>query len=246
MTCVRIWYRYSTMDRGCVLYSVDVINWNIWSGKKKVRRLTLCGGIKVHQYSILTWTDCVYMLVSQLLEICVCFCNVELYWKDNLCFCAIPDKNSRLITWFSGNLILRGHWWQIPSWEALAAAAHILLKGHLGPLPISSQNSIQYLLTVDKAILHAAIYLTSRSIFRCININGRKLINSVWFQAVFCKKKKDIFYSVLEIKTACYLFHMRDWTLSTPHTHTHTEIQACKQTPKQPCRVSSKTSIMYD
>lgn len=151
--------------------------------------------------------------------ICVCFRDARLYWKDNLCFCAIPAKNSRLITWFAGNLTLGGHWWQIPSWEALAAAAHILLRGHLGPVPISSQNSVQYLLTVDKAILHTAIYLTCRSISGCININSRKLINSVRILAVFCKND-NIFYTVPEIKTACSLFHMRDWTVSTPHTHT--------------------------
>lgn len=143
--------------------------------------------------------------------ICVCFHNAELYWKDNLCFCAIPAKNSRLITWFAGNLTLGGHRWQIPSYEALAAAAHILLKGHLGPVPISSQNSVQYLLTVDKAILHSAVYLTSQSISGCININSRKLINS---NPEFCKNN-NIFYSGPEIKqsgkkTAWSVFHMRD------------------------------------
>lgn len=139
--------------------------------------------MNIHWWSFLT--HCVWVRVCTCLWflffyacICVCFCNAELYWKDNLCFCAIPAKNSRLITWFAGNLTLGGHWWQIPSWEALAAAAHILLRGHLGPVPISSQNSVQYLLTVDKAILHPAIYLTCRSISGCININSKKLINS--------------------------------------------------------------------
>lgn len=155
---------------------------------------------------------------------CVCFCNAEPYWKDNLCFYAIPAKNSRLITWFAGNLTLGGHWWQIPSWEALAAAAHILLKGHLGPVPISSQNSVQYLLTVDRAILHAAVYLTCRSISGCININSIKLINSVRVVVMLCKND-NISYSVAEIKkkTACSLFHARDWSVSAPHTHADTQ-----------------------
>lgn len=171
---------------------------------------------------------------------CICFCNAQLYWKDHLCFCATPAKNSRLITWFASNLTLWGHWWQISSWEALAAATHILLKGHLGPVPISSQNSTQHPFTMDKAILLAAIYLTYQIILGCININSRKLINSVWFLGVF-SNNDNIFYSVPRDKKLSRLDCLHQTHIQT---HTYAWSQAYKETWKQSCKVSSKTSKM--
>ncbi len=41
----------------------------------------------------------------------------------------------------------------------LGSRSPYITEGHLGSVPISSQNSAQYLLTVDKAILHSATYL---------------------------------------------------------------------------------------
>ena len=66
------------------------------------------------------------------------------YIEEIICvFVSFLPKSSRLITWFAGNLTLGGRWWQMPSWEALAATAHILPRGHLGPVPVSSQHSAQ-------------------------------------------------------------------------------------------------------
>lgn len=188
-----------------------------------------------------------YLCLSVFLCVHLCLW-VALHWKDNLCFRAIPAKNSRLITWFAGNLTLGGHRWQIPSYKALAAAAHILLKGHLGPIPISSQNSVQYLLTADKAILHFAVYLTSQSIFSCININCRKQIN---LDPEYCKNN-NIFYSGAEINQnrkkrpdLCFTWEIR-LSLHRTHMqrHTYAWSHAPKETWKQSRQGSSKTTII--